>query len=199
MPKVHIIILNYNGAELLPQCLPSILEAARRSSHPTRVTVLDNHSTDGGLEWARTHGPEARCVVARENRFLVSFNDYLREIDDDIAILLNNDIRVDAGFVGPLVRVFEKHPDAFLASSQVFSFDGKHYEGGRTRARVRWGFFWSNAIFPGHESLQNQEGYTFAAGFGAFHRERFLALGGYDDLYLPGIMEDADLGFRAWR
>lgn len=36
-------------------------------------------------------------------------------------------------------------------------------------------------------------------GFGAFRRSYFLELGGFDDLYLPGTVEDADLCFRAWR
>jgi len=38
-----------------------------------------------------------------------------------------------------------------------------------------------------------------AAGYGAFDRQKFLVLGGYDDLYLPGRLEDSDLCFRAWK
>jgi GT2 family glycosyltransferase len=38
-----------------------------------------------------------------------------------------------------------------------------------------------------------------AAGYGAFDRKKFLALNGYDDLYLPGRLEDSDLCFRAWK
>ena len=36
-------------------------------------------------------------------------------------------------------------------------------------------------------------------GFGAFHRRKFLELEGYDDLYLPGRLEDADICFRAYK
>ncbi len=195
----RIIVLNYNGRDILPECLPSLVEAARRASFPTRVAVLDNRSTDGSAAWVQAHFPEVEVTVAPENRFLVSFNDYLPSFEEEIVILMNNDIRVDAGFVDPLVQVFEKYPDAFLASPQSFSFDGSAYEGGRSRAKIRWGLFWSSARFSGYEALQDKPGYTFASGFGAFHRKAFLALGGYDDLYLPGIVEDADLGFRAWR
>lgn len=197
--RAQIVILNYNGMELLPQCLPSLLAAAKKASHPTTVTLLDNRSTDGSAEWAEKQFPGLRIVRSPENLFLVSFNRYLAQIADDVAILLNNDIRVDENFVDPLVDVFERQPDAFLASPETFSFTGDRYEGGRTRAEMRYGILWSSAIFPGYESLRREGGATFASGFGAFHRQRFLALGGYDDLYLPGVMEDADLGFRAWR
>jgi ADP-heptose:LPS heptosyltransferase/GT2 family glycosyltransferase len=197
--KVRIVILNYNGTEILAECLPSFLEALRRSSHPAALTVLDNRSTDGSVAWLKTHFPEVETVVARENLLLVSFNDYVAQAKEDVVILMNNDIRVDSGFIDPLVRVFEERSDAFLASPQTLSFDGARYEGGRSRAKIRWGLFWSSSIFPGSEALQGKAGHTFASGFGAFHRKRFLALKGYDDLYLPGIIEDADLGFRAWR
>ena len=60
--SVRIIILNYNGAGLLPQCLPSIAEAARRSRFPAQVTLLDNLSTDTGLEYAAAHFPEVLIV-----------------------------------------------------------------------------------------------------------------------------------------
>ncbi len=199
MLKVRLIVLNYNGAEILPRCLPSLREAAHRSSHSAQLTLLDNCSTDEGVDWARNQFPELEIVRAPENRLLFSFNDYVKTIPEEIVILLNNDIRVETNFVDPLVRVFEKQPDAILAAPQTFGFDGSCYEGGRTRARIRWGLFWSSAFFPAWEKLQNQPGWTFASGFGAYHRQRFLELGGYDDLYFPGIMEDADLGFRAWR
>ncbi len=197
--KVRLIVLNYNGAEILSRCLPSLVEATARSSRPAQLTLLDNGSTDGSVGWARGRFPELSVVITPQNRLLFSFNDYVKTLDEDIVILMNNDIRVETDFMEPLVRVFEEQPDAFLAAPQTFSFDGSRYEGGRTRARIRWGLFWSSAFFPGWEALQQKPGWTFASGFGAFHRSRFLELGAYDDLYFPGIMEDADLGFRAWR
>ena len=46
MLKVNVVILNYNGLDLLKECLPSIVAASKNTNCDCRVTVLDNRSTD---------------------------------------------------------------------------------------------------------------------------------------------------------
>ncbi len=197
--EVRIVILNYNGEDLLPQCLPGIAEAAKRAASRTKITLLDNGSTDQGLAYAASHFPEAIIVYAPQNRVLCSYNDYLPQISEPVVILLNNDIRVDPGFVDPLVERFAKDPGTFLVSPQVMSFDGKRIEAGRNRAAIRWGLFSSDTRYPGYEREAGTASETYSSGFGAFSREKFLALGGYDDRFQPGIYEDVDLCLRAAR
>lgn len=194
--ETRIIILNYNGGELLPQCLPSIMEAARQTDF-TRVTVLDNCSTDDGLDYVAAHFPDCQIEKAVSNRILCSYNDYLPKISEPIVILLNNDIRVQHNFIKPLLTYFVKDPLTFLVAPKAMTFDGQTVESGRSKAKVRFGIFECTAHYPGYveETLQPSE--TFSAGFGAFSRAKFIALKGYDELYLPGIMEDVDLCYRA--
>ncbi|MCK4852337.1 MAG: glycosyltransferase [Candidatus Omnitrophica bacterium] len=196
--KVNIVILNYNGETLLPQCMPSIIDAKHSSANEVKITVIDNESTDSSLDALARYGSEV-TVIPHENRVFCSFNDVAASLDDDIVILLNNDIKVEADFIDPLADVFKKHPDAFLAGPRVLTFDKKRYEGTKTRGWIEKGVFKSSSRFPGYEKYVDIEGYTAQAGFGAFDRKKFLQLNGYDDLYLPGIMEDADLCYRAWR
>lgn len=195
----RIVILNYNGEKLLKECLPSILEASRNSKSACRVTVIDNVSQDRSLEVLARHFPDVEVYRAKENRVLCTFNEYLKLMTEPVALLMNNDIRVDAGFVDPLMEPFEKDPDLFMVTPRCLSFDGSRYEGGRCRSRVKFGIFWSASVFPGYETHIQSPGFTMAAGFGAFDRKKFLELGGYDDLYLPGRLEDNDLCFRAWQ
>jgi len=195
-PETRVIILNYNGAELLPQCLPSIMEAAHETSF-TRVTVLDNCSTDDGLNYVSAHFPDCEIERAVSNRILCSYNDYVLKINEPVVIFLNNDMRVHRDFIKPLMTHFIEDPLTFLVAPKAMTFDGQTVESGRSRGRMRFGVFECTAHFPAYAEETARASETFSAGFGAFSREKFIQLKGYDDLYFPGIMEDVDLCYRA--
>ena len=136
--QARIVILNYNGEEMLARCLPSIWEAVRHTKTPTAVTILDNLSTDRSEEYVRENYPGMEFVKAPENLVLCSYNDYLKKISEPVAILLNNDIRVDKDFIDPLVAKFDEDPGTFLVAPRVMSFDGKTLEAVDTRARMNF-------------------------------------------------------------
>ncbi len=197
--QVRIVILNYNGETLLPLCLPSIVESAKTASSPVPITLLDNQSQDQGLDYVRRTFPEIKIETAPANKVLCSYNEYLPKIEEPVVILLNNDIRVEADFIDPLAERFLSDPGTFLAAPRVMSFDGRRVEAGRSKGRMRCGIFRCEARYPDYEKEALIPSETFTSGFGAFSREKFLALGGYDERYLPGIMEDVDLCLRARR
>ena len=196
--KVNIIILNYNGETLIPECLPSIVESKKVSTNDVRITIIDNESTDKSLDVLELFMDEIK-VVKQKNRVFCSYNEVIKQIDDDIVILLNNDIKVEVDFIDPLVEVFKQNDDAFLVGSKVFTFDGARYEGTLSKWWIDGGVLKASSRFKGYEMLVDKENITAQAGFGAIDRKKILELGGYDDLYLPGTMEDADLCFRAWK
>jgi len=179
--------------------MPSILSAVEKSRHQVTVTVLDNQSSDDSERLVSAAFPEADFVKAPKNLILCSYNAYLAHISEPVAILLNNDIRVDVDFIDPLIEPFLSDDLMFLTAPKVLSFDGSFLEAASTRAGFKYGMFWSSARYPGHEMDADQPSDTFSAGFGAFDRKKFLEAGGYDPLYLPGIMEDADLCLKAKR
>jgi GT2 family glycosyltransferase len=196
--RIHILVLNFNGRDLLADCLPSVTAAARRSPVPCRVTVVDNGSTDGSPELIAHQFPGVG--FAREaNDGLASFNRVLSRLDEPVVLLLNNDIKLDREAVGPLLAVFETRPDALFSAPQCWTFDGQTYEGMRTRVRTRFGLVQGMCRVPGFEQAVERADLTAAAGpVLAVDRLRFLELGGYDPVYFPGRIEDLDLGFRGW-
>ena len=123
----------------------------------------------------------------------------LERLDEPVVLLLNNDIKLDPGAVGPLLEVFEAHDDALFSAPLCWTFDGRTYEGMRTRVRMRFGLVQGMCRVPGFEEVIDQADLTAAAGpVLAVDRRRFLELGGYDPIYFPGRIEDLDLGFRGW-
>jgi GT2 family glycosyltransferase/glycosyltransferase involved in cell wall biosynthesis len=197
-----IVVLNWNGKDLLGQGLPSILEAVRVDGRPHEVLVVDNGSTDGSLEFLKAQYPDIRILALKENLgFAKGNNAGVRAARHDIVVLLNNDMVVDPGFLGPLLKGFA--PDTFAVSSQIYLQDAanRREETGKTAAVFRRGMIDYAHREMGRPPYPRDFYPVFWAGGGssAFHRGKFLALGGFQDLYSPAYVEDTDLSFQAWR
>jgi N-acetylglucosaminyl-diphospho-decaprenol L-rhamnosyltransferase len=196
--RIPILVLNYNGKELLAECLPSIVVAAKRSRRECVVSVVDNGSTDDSLAYLAHFMPDVG-VIRSENLGLASFNAISIQSTDRAMILLNNDIRLAENAIDPLVDALENHPDALFAAPLCWNREGTVYEGMRTRVRSRFGLVQGMCRVPGYETSIHQADLTASAGpVLAINRAKFVALGGYDPLYFPGRIEDLDLGYRAW-
>ena len=194
--RTHILVLNFDGLPLLRECLPSVLDAAEAAD--AAVGVVDNGSTDGSLEFLASIYPHVG-VFRCENRGMASFNEVVSRLDAPIALLLNSDVKLDVGAVRPLVEALRADPAALFAAPLCWGFDGQTYEGMRTRVTMRRGLVDGRCRVPGHLEAADRPDLTASAGpVLAVDRRKFLALGGYDPVYLPGRIEDLDLGFRGW-
>lgn len=197
--EVDIFILNYNGVDYLEETVQSFLEAIRVSKNSCRLAVIDNQSTDNSVSLIRNKFPDLEIIIPDQNKVLCSFNSVVKERSSaEIVFLMNNDLVVEKDFIDPMVEIFREHDDAFLVAPKSF-LRNQEYEGGLCIPFFKLGMFGTTCHFQGYKNRIDQIGLTFQAGYGAFHRQRFIELGGYDDLYLPGRMEDSDLAFRAWK
>ncbi len=197
--KTNIVILNYNGENLLSECLPSIVAASKNADCDCRVTVLDNRSTDQSIDLLKKDFPEVDIYIAKKNKIYFSYNDIAKDIDDDIMVVMNNDIKLDRDYIKYLIAPFFENDDIFFVAAKGFSFDGKDYQGDKSKTGFRWGIMEPEVYFKGYENTSDILGYTFSAGVGAFDRKKFIELGGYDDIYYPGRYEDVDLSYRGWK
>lgn len=93
MLSCRIIILNYNGKQLLRNFLPSEVASAKASRYPCHVTVVDNASSDGSGNFVKTEFSEVELVCAAKNKVLCSYNDAVRQAQEDVVALLNNAIK----------------------------------------------------------------------------------------------------------
>jgi GT2 family glycosyltransferase len=197
MKKLDIIILNYNGKDILPVCLPSVVAAAKNSPVQTQVIILDNKSTDNSLDYVKKTFPEVKIEISKENRVLFSYNDFVKKLDSDIVILLNSDVKVEPDFIPPLLTHFSD-PDVFAAAPKQYSLSGKTHEGGKNKLEFTFGQLKAGPLY--HESpVMEIPGSTFYEANSAYDRHKFIELGGFDDIYAPFLWEDTDIGYRAWK
>ena len=198
--SVDLIVLNYNGRALLAECLPSVVAAAARSRHQCQVVVIDNSSTDDSLAWLADHHSEVK-IISCANRGLCSYNEVVKDSSADVVVLLNNDIRLANDAIDPLVEPLVDDSlsnDCWATAPRAWLFDETTLEGFRTAVGWRWGLVQATAHFTGAEAIASLPGDTASAGAAlAVDRARFIKLGGFDPLYLPGRIEDLDLAYRA--
>jgi N-acetylglucosaminyl-diphospho-decaprenol L-rhamnosyltransferase len=196
--KVDLFVLNYNGATFILDTIESLTKASKHSQNECQIIVIDNASTDDSVNIICERFSHIEIFQMAENRVLCAFNDAVRASKANIVFLLNSDLKVQTDFIDPMVDVFNRKEDVFLVGGKSFLLD-ETYEGGLSIPLMRYGMFGTSCNFQGHEHFLHSRKHTFSVGFGAYDRSKFLELGGFDDLYLPGRLEDADISFRAWR
>jgi len=189
--QLSILILNFNGKDLLQKFLPSIIDAAKKSKHECKVAVVDNKSSDRSVEFLKENFPTVKTFIAKENRILCSYNEVLGQLEDEVVILLNNDIKVKDDFVDYLTEHFTDK-NTFFVAPKILNFDGT-YNGGKSHLFFKFGIIRADVD---RDNFQ-EPGYTQSISTGAFRRDLFLKLGGFDSIYLPGIWEEVDICYRA--
>lgn len=103
-PATAIVILNYNGKNFLEEFLPSVVDNLRDNC---RVIVADNASTDDSVSWLGSHHPDIELIRLSENHgFAAGYNEALRQVDAELFVLLNSDVRVTPGWLDAIIPLF---------------------------------------------------------------------------------------------
>jgi GT2 family glycosyltransferase len=198
-----IVIVNWDGKQLLKECLQSVVEAVKYAGPNHEILIVDNGSTDGSVEFIRQEFPAVRVLALDRNYgFGDGNNRGIAEARSEIVVLLNNDMIVDREFLPPLLEGFSD-PSVFAVTSQIFFQDvnRRREETGKTRARFENGFFyfWHDQINSEDETREVIPVFWAGGGSCAVDRTKFLAIGGFDSLYAPFYVEDTDLSYQAWK
>ncbi|MBI1746764.1 MAG: glycosyltransferase [Acidobacteria bacterium] len=197
-----LIILNWNGKELLKEGLPSVLRAVAHDGRAHEILVVDNGSHDGSAAFVQENFPEVRLLVLPENLgFGEGNNRGVSEARNDVVILLNNDMVLDEGFIRPLLEGFSD--DVLAVTGQIFFQDKtrRREETGKTSGRWSRGRLelTHDPVWPNDPEREYQPVLWAGGGSTAYDRRKFLALGGFHQLYSPAYVEDVDLSFRGWK
>jgi len=168
------------------------------------VIVIDNGSDDGTADFLRLAYPAvALHCNPRPLSFARAANAGIRRASYSHVCLLNNDMIIEEGFFETLIAAFDKVPDLFCATAQIFFPAGSRREE-TGKAVLPLGFERKPSEFPVRCDLPlagEDLSYVLygSGGCSLFETAKLQALGGMDETYEPVYVEDLDLGFRAWQ
>jgi GT2 family glycosyltransferase len=128
--RISVCIANYNGGELVLECLASVY--AQAGEFDLEVLVHDDASSDGSLERIRAEYPQARVIASGKNAgFCVSNNRMAEAATGDYLLLLNNDAALRAGSLQQLLHFArDGHEDSILGLPQHSMADGSQLDRG---------------------------------------------------------------------
>ncbi|HEX8707885.1 MAG TPA: glycosyltransferase family 2 protein [Pyrinomonadaceae bacterium] len=122
--ELSIIIVNWNGGELLRRSVESVLEAPPAVSY--EIIVVDNASTDGSLQWLRNCGVEnLRLIENAENLgFGKGNNQAFAATDAPLLFLLNSDAEVRPGAIDTLIATITSGERIGVCGPRLINPDG---------------------------------------------------------------------------
>jgi GT2 family glycosyltransferase len=203
---LSIVVPNWNGRALLEKFLPSLIESARAfeaaCGQPTEILIADDASSDDSKEWLRAHWPEVRFESSpRQRGFAPTANRGLGAARFSLVYLVNNDVALTAATLPPLAAHF-RDPRVFAVTGNAYDFATGVLRGAGQRGRFRRGFLGVHSrFFVSDPTVQMLPLITLygTGGSSLFDREKFLALGGFEETMAPYGWEDVELSLRAWK
>lgn len=196
MPRLSVIILNYDGRRWLPACLDAVL--AQRDAPSFETILVDNCSSDGSVEFLRSAYPSVRVIETGTNLgFAGGNNAGAHEAAGEWLVFLNNDTVADPHWLSSLWAAHLAHPHYTLVTSKlVFLHDASVVDSAGDGYLRAGGAFKHGHGGAAERFSESRE--VFGACGGAFMiaREPFEALGGFDARFFM-VYEDVDLSYRA--
>jgi GT2 family glycosyltransferase len=193
-PLVSFIVVNWNGAAYLEECLHSLLN---QTYAPFEVIVVENGSTDGSAEILKRF-VGVQIIQNDSNRgFGPANNQALLCAKGELIAFVNNDSVLDRTWLANMILPFENPKTGMCAGKTLSYFQRDIID--NTGHLLYW-----DGVNRGRGRMQKDEGQfdsvhvaLFPSGCACVFRAKTLREIGYfdEDFYLYG--DDTEIGLRA--
>ena len=195
--------MNWNGAKLLENFLPSIIAFSSEAT----VYVADNASTDNSITIIKNQFPTVKIIQNNDNYgFAKGYNVALENVEEEIYALVNSDIEVTKNWLAPILLLFEKEKEIAIIQPKILDYNNKdyfEYAGAAGGFIDKYGYpFCRGRIFDSIEKdleQYNDEMEIFWASGACFfiRKDVFRILKGFDASFFAH-QEEIDLCWRAF-
>jgi GT2 family glycosyltransferase len=203
LKKIAVVILNWNGAKLLEQFLPSVVAYSEEAT----IYVADNASTDTSIEIIESKFPQITIIKNEGNYgFAKGYNIALQQVEEDYYALVNSDIEVTENWLAPILSIFDNEPNIGIIQPKILDYKNKayfEYAGAAGGYIDQFGYpYCRGRMFDTLEKDQGQYNddvdIFWASGACLFIRKDiYRKLNGFDDDFFAH-QEEIDLCWRAF-
>ena len=202
--KTAIVIINYNGLNLIKKFMPSVIT----NSSNCNIYVIDNNSTDDSVNYIKNNFSNINIINNSSNLgYAGGYNEGIKKIDEDLLIFLNNDATfLDENSLSNLVKVFKENSEIKVAQPKIIDFTNQEkfeYSGAAGGFIDFFGYpFCRGRIFSNVELKNNynttREVFWASGTCFAVRRSTFVEHNGFDESFFAH-MEEIDLCWRIKR
>ena len=202
--KTAIVIINYNGLNLIKKFIPSIIT----NSSNCNIYVIDNNSTDDSVNYIKNNFSNINIINNSSNLgYAGGYNEGIKKIDEDLLVFLNNDATfLDENSLSNLVKVFKENSEIKVAQPKIIDFTNQEkfeYSGAAGGFIDFFGYpFCRGRIFSNVELKNNynttREVFWASGTCFAVRRSTFVEHNGFDESFFAH-MEEIDLCWRIKR
>lgn len=203
MKAVSVIILNWNGAEMLRRFLPEVI--ATTNSDIAELIVADNGSTDESLRVLAEEFPDVKLIRFDTNYgFAEGYNRAITQVNTEYVVLLNSDVATTAGWIETLYDYMQANPNCAACQPKLLAVNAPNsfeYAGAAGGFLDRNGYpYCRGRIFDTIERDNGQYNtpihIDWASGAALMvRRDLYISAGGLDPTFFAH-MEEIDLCWR---
>ena len=189
LPKVSIIIVNYNGKIFLEKCLESIFKIDYDNFE---VIVVDNNSTDKTIEFVTDNYPSIILLKLNSNKGFAEPNNIAAKIaTGKFLLFLNNDTIVTPNFISEMIPIIENDEKIAICQSLLLKPDESVDSSGDFIDHL-------GVVYNSTKKIDDVREISSARGASMLIRKNiFDILEGFDEKFYVSF-EDVDLGWRTW-
>ena len=135
--KLSVVILNYNVKYFVDLCLQSVFKAIEGID--AEVIVVDNASVDGSVNWIKTHFPEVKLIINKDNTGFPKGNNIgVAQAKGEYLCILNPDTIVEEDTFEKAIEFSKEHPQMGIMGPKLIDGSGHFLKESKRSTPTPW-------------------------------------------------------------
>ena len=124
--KIAVVIINYNGKDLLKKFLPSVVKYS--DDKISDIYIIDNNSSDESVDFIKKNYSSVKIIQNDKNYgYAKGYNVGLDKIQSQYLVLINNDVEVTENWLYPMLMGLEQNKEIGSCQPKILSYENKNY------------------------------------------------------------------------